>query len=428
MKKIAALVIFMSFGIAALNAQKNERNNAYFNMNNYNNSKDKVADAYLLDRAKAAIDKAAVHPDTKDDQQTWVYRGQIYMLIYQKEFKEKMDAHKDITDPGKKSSVAHLESNPANLVEATNAFLRAKSLDVKKVSVDDWTRGLGDCYFYLQNSAISRFNQKMYAEAYPMFELSADIVASDHKFDTLNTSNAASAAYNAKIYDKAAANYKKLTDAGYGKGNTWMMLGRVYAESGDSAKYIATISEGMKKYPNDADLLTEDVNLKMHKGQVAAAIEELNALVAQRPNDAQLNFVVGNVYDRMANPLGPDGKPTTKPKNYEELLNKAAEYYKKSIELDPKNFDATYNLGVLYYNQSVEYSNRAESSIADAAKYKDLWEKPLPDAVKYLEAAHALEPKDLTVLNALKAAYGQMSDTDNYNRIKEEIKKVQAGG
>lgn len=424
MKKIAALVVFMSFGIVALNAQKNERINAWNNMNNYIKEKDPD---YLV-RAKTAIDKASVHPDTKDDAKTWVYRGQIYLLIYQKEFKEKMDAHKDITDPGKKSSTAHLESNPANLVEATNAFLRAKSLDVKGVSSDDWSKGLGDCYFYLQNSAISRFNQKMYAEAYPMFELSADIVASDHKFDTLNTSNAAASAYNAKIYDKAAANYKKLTDAGYGKGNTWMMLGRVYAESGDSAKYIATISEGMKKYPNDADLLTEDVNLKMHQGQAAAAIEELNALVAQRPNDAQLNFVVGNVYDRMANPTGADGKPTAKPKNYEEMLGKAEMYYKKSIELDPKNFDATYNLGVLYYNQSVEYYNRSQESIADAAKYKDLWEKPLPDAVKYLEAAHALEPKDLTTLNALKAVYGQMSDTDNYNRIKEEIKKVQAGG
>jgi Flp pilus assembly protein TadD len=428
MKKIAALVIFLLPGMLTLNAQKNERNNAFFNMNNYTNSKDKVADAYLLDRAKEAIDKASAHPDTKDDPQTWVYRGQIYMLIFQKEFKAKSDAHKDITDPGKKNATAHLETNPANLIESTNAFLRAKSLDPKGIYSDECTRGLGDCYFNLQNSAISRFNQKMYGDAYPMFQLASDIVSADKKFDTLNTSNAAVAAYNAKMYDKASMNYKKLADAGYGKGNTWMMLGRIYAESGDSSKYTSTIADGLKKYPNDADLLTEDVNIKMHNGQATAAIEELNALVAQRPNDAQLNFVVGNVYDRMANPTGADGKPTAKPKNYEELLGKAEMYYKKSLELDPKNFDATYNLGVLYYNQSVEYYNRSQDSIADAAKYKDLWEKPLPDAAKYLEAAHTLEPKDLTVLNALKLVYGQMSDNDNYMRIKDEIKKVQAGG
>jgi tetratricopeptide (TPR) repeat protein len=428
MKKIAALVFSFSIGVMALNAQNSERTSAFMGMNNYLNSKNKVEDAYLLDRAKISIDKATVHPDTKDEAKTWVYRGQIYLIIYQKDFKEKMDAHAEITDPGKKSSTAYLEVSLANLTEATTSLLHGKSLDSKKVYEVELAKGLGDCYFYLQNAGIVRFNQKQYADAYPLFSMAADITASDRKTDTLNISNAASCAYNAKLFDKALLNYKKLTDVGYGKGNTWMMMGRIYAESGDSAKYISTISEGLKKYPNDPDLLTEDVNIKMKNGQITAAIDELNALIAQRPNDAQLNFVVGNVYDRTANPNGPDGKPAPKPKNYEEMLAKAGEYYKKAIELDPKNFDATFNLGLLYYNQSVEYYNRSQETIAESAKYKDMWEKPLPDAAKYLEAAHALDPKDLTVLNALKAVYSQMSDNDNYIRIKEEIKKVQAGG
>ncbi len=423
MKRIALIIILISLGAINLHAQKNEVTNAWSALNSYNKEKDVD---YLM-RAKTAIDKATVNPDTKDDAKTWLYRGQIYLAFYQKDFNEKMASHKDITDPGKKSSLSYTEASTANLTEASTAFLRSKALDSKKVYDAEWAKGLGDCYFYLQNAGISRFNQKQYAEAFPLFESAADVVASDRKFDTLNTSNAAACAYNAKMYDKAAANYKKLTDAGYGKGNTWMMLGRVYEDSGDTAKYFSCISDGLKKYPNDADLLTEDVNIKMSHGQATAAIDELNALVAQRPNDAQLNFVVGNVYDRMANPVGADSKPAPKPKNYEELLNKAVEYYKKALELDPKNFDANYNIGVLYYNQSVEYYNRSQESIADAAKYKDLWEKPLPDAAKYLEAAHALEPKDLTVLGALKAVYGQLSDNDNYLRIKEEIKKVQAG-
>ncbi|CAN5761870.1 hypothetical protein BH11BAC7_BH11BAC7_19900 [soil metagenome] len=424
MKRIAALVISLSLGLVTLNAQRNEVTNAWSALNSYQKEKD----ADYLVRAQTAIDKATVHPDTKDDAKTWLYRGQVYLAMYQKDFKEKLDMHKDVTDPGKKSSTAYLEASGANVTEATTAFLRSKALDSKKVYEVEWSKGLGDCYFYLQNAGISRFNQKEYATAYPMFELAADVVASDRKFDTLNTSNAAACAYNAKLYGKAIVNYNKLTAAGYGKGNTWMMLARVYEESGDSAKYKATIAEGLKKYPNDADLLTEDVNLKMQSGQASAAIDELNALIAQRPNDPQLNFVVGNVYDRMANPNDAEGKPAAKPKNYEELLNKAADYYKKAIELDSKNFDASYNLGVLYYNQSVEYYNRSQGTIADAAKYNAMWEKPLPDAAKYLEAAHAIQPKDMTVLNALKAVYSQMSDNDNYLRIKEEIKKVQAGG
>ncbi len=424
MKKIAALIVSLSFGIVALHAQKNEVTNTYMNMKTYNSEKDPD---YLF-RAKANIDKATVHPDTKEDAKTWVYRGQVYIAIYQKEFAEKIASHKDITDPNKKSATAYLETSTSNLVEATNAFLRGKALDAKKIYEAEIARGLGDCYYNLGNTGISFFNQKKYAEAYPMFAMAADITASDKKVDSLNISNAASCAYNAKMYDKALPQYKKLTDVGYGKGNTWMMMGRVYVESGDSANYKNTIAEGLKKYPNDADLLTEDVNIKIRAGQMTAAIDQLTALIAQRPNDPQLNFAVGNVYDRIASPLGPDGKPAPKPKNYEEMLGKAAEYYKKTIELDPKNFDANFNLGLLYYNQSAEYYNRSQESIADAAKYKDLWEKPLPDAAKYLEAAHQIDPKDKSVLIALKAVYSQMSDNDNYIRIKEELKKLEAGG
>jgi Flp pilus assembly protein TadD len=422
MKKIAALVFSFSLGLV-LHAQKNEVTNTYMNMKTYNSEKDPD---YLL-RAKGNIDKATVHPDTKDDAKTWVYRGQVYMALYMKDYNDKIATHKEVTDPGKKAAIGYLEAPTVNLVEATTAYLKAKSLDAKKIYESELAKGLGDAYFYLNNTGISYFNQKKYGEAYPMFSMAADVTASSKKTDTLNISNAASAAYNAKMYEQALLNYKKLTDVGYGKGNTWMMLGRVYAESGDSAKYITTISDGLKKYPSDPELLTEDVNIKMKNGEIAAAMEQLNALIAQRPNDAQLNFVVGNVYDRTANPNGPDGKPAPKPKNYEDLLAKAAEHYRKAIELEPKHFDATFNLGLLYYNQSVEYYNRSQESIAESAKYKNLWEKPLPDAAKYLEAAHALDPKDLTVLNALKAVYSQMSDNDNYIRIKEEIKKVQGG-
>ncbi len=424
MKRIIVLAISLSLGTVVLNAQKFERTNAYLGYTHYMKEKDPEE----LAKAKIAIDKATINTETKDDAKTWTYRGQIYVALYQREFADKMASHKDITDASKKSSLSYLETPITNLIEATSAFLKAKSLDAaNKVYVDDYTRGMADCYFYLQNAGISRYNQKQYLEALPLFESASDIVSSDHKFDTINTNNAALCAFNAKIYDKAGNYYRKLADAGYAKGNTWMLLARVYEESGDSAKYNQIISEGLKKYPSDADLLTEDVNIKMAHGQATAAVDELNALVAQRPNDAQLNEVVGNVYDRMANPNGPDGKPTTKPAKYEEFMAKAIQYYSKAIELDPKAFDANYNLGALYYNQSVYYYDQSQLTIADAAKYKTMWEKPLPNAAKYLEAAHTLEPKDITTLLALKACYSQMGDNDNYLRIKEEVKKLQAG-
>src|ERR1043165_237468 len=61
MKQIAALVISLSFGLVTLNAQRNEVTNTWSSLNSYQ----KDGDVEYLNRAKVAIDKATVHPDTK---------------------------------------------------------------------------------------------------------------------------------------------------------------------------------------------------------------------------------------------------------------------------------------------------------------------------------------------------------------------------
>jgi tetratricopeptide (TPR) repeat protein len=423
MKRISALCIgLFTLATISVNAQKNELTNTYNDLRYY----DQDHHPEDLAKAKIAIDKATADPGTVSDPKTWNYRGKVYVRLYNKELADKKMVYKDLPD-AEKTNKAYYETPVTNLVEAANSFLKCKSMKNGDVYADDIRIGLNDCYYSLQMSGLQRFNAKEYTNALPMFELAVDVTASDKVFDTININNAASAALNAKIYDKAISNYTKLAGVGFGKGTTWMKLGRAYCDSGDSAKYISTIQDGLKKYPNDADLLAEDVNVKMHNGHAAEAINELNLMVSQNPNDPLLNFAVGNVYDRMANPDSANGHHAPKPKNYEELLDNAAKYYKKAIELDPKSFDANYNLGVLYYNQAVEYYNRSQGSVADAAKYKD-WDKTLPDAAKYLEAAHALEPKDMTTLIALKFCYGYMNDDANITRVKDEIKKLQAEG
>ncbi|GAB4148463.1 MAG: hypothetical protein Fur0041_22020 [Bacteroidia bacterium] len=424
MKKYVFLAAAVMLGVTTLSAQKSKRTTAYMAFEHYKKDKD-VSE---LDKAVLNINEAANHPDTKDDPQTWLYRGNIYMAVYQKDFNANMAAIKDVADAGKKQMMAYVSTPTTSLSEATTSYLKAKTLDTKKVYPGEIAKGLGDCYFYVQNVGIANYNQQKYAEAYPMFEFAIDISASNGKIDTNNTNNAANSAMYAKNYASSEKHFKKLTEYKYGKGNTWMMLARVYLNSGDSAKYKSTIAEGLKVYPSDADLLVEDVNIKLKENRSKEAVDQLTALIAQRPTDPDLHFVVGNVYDRMANPTGADGKPAAKPAEYEQYLGKAAEHYQKSIELKSNNFDAYYNLGVLYMNQSVEYYNRSQSTLKDAAKYNSMWEKPLPDAIKYLEKAHELDPKDMNTMLALKQCYGNIGNNDGFNKMKEEIKKAQNGG
>lgn len=415
---VIAAALLVSSGVAF--AQKAKVTTTWNAMNSYNKGKD-PAD---LQKAKQNIDEATVHADTKDDAKTWLYRGQVYLALFQADFNATMEKHKDITDAGKRSSMAYEEVPVGNLTESTNAFLKAKALD--KVEIyDGITKGLGDCYFYTQNVGISQYNQEKYAEAYPMFELALAISSAKKITDTVSIDNCAKSALNAKMYDKAIPHLKTLTSLNYGKSNSWLLLAECYEAKGDSAAYRATLAEGLKKYPTDAPLLTADVNLKLKDGKRSEAVAQLEALTAQKKDDPELFFIVGNVYDNMANPSDKDGKPMEKPKNYEELTNKAAENYKKAIEMNADYFDAIYNLGILYYNQSIEYYNRSNSTIADAAKYGTMWEAPLKVAVEYLEKARTLQPKDINTIQALKICYGNLGDSDNYNKMKEELKKAQ---
>jgi tetratricopeptide (TPR) repeat protein len=430
MKKYLLLTaaVMLAGGVAF--AQKAKVTTAKNSLDNYNaeKKKDPAYAKTMLDKAKLNIDEASVHTDTKDDAKTWYYRGNVYMAIYLDDFNKKMDSYKDITDAGKKQSMAYTETPTGSLVEATNSYLKAKALDKYDVyGPEGLAKAISDCYVYTQNCGLANFGQKKYAEALPMFELAADISAANKVVDSLNINNAAVSAMNGKMYDKAIPHFKRLTEVNYGKGNTWLLLGQCYREKGDTASYKSTIADGLKKYPTDADLLTEDVNIKLAAGKTVEAVAQLEALTAQRKDDAELFFVVGNVYDRIANPTGPDGKPAAKPKNYEEMHEKAASNYKKSLELKPNNFDVLYNLGILYYNYGFEYLERSNSTIADAAKYSTLWEPALKTSVDYLEKARAIDPKDLNTLQALKVCYGNLGDNEKYNQMKEEIKKVQAG-
>jgi Flp pilus assembly protein TadD len=424
MKKIAlVLAATMALSFAGY-AQKNKRTTAYMAFGRYQKDKD-VSE---LMKAKTNIDDASVHPETSGDAQTWLYRGNIYLALYQKDFTDKVNSITDVTDAGKKQMMAYTLAPQTNLIEASNAYLKTKQLDTKKVFPMETSKGLADCYTYSQNVGVANYNQQKYNEALPMFEMAADITASAGKTDTSNISNAAQSAFYGKNWAKAESNFNKLIAMKYGKGNSYMMLAKVYSEQGDSMKYKSTIADGLKAYPTDGDLLVEDVNIKLKEGKSNEAIQQLNALTAQRPNDPDLYMVVGNVYDRMANPIGSDGKMLTeKPTNYEELINKSAEHYKKAIEIRPDYFDAYYNLGVLYMNQSVEYYNRSISTVKDAAKYGTMWEKPLPDAIKYLEKAHELNPKDINCMLALKQCYGNAGENDKYAAIKEKIKAAQNG-
>ena len=107
MKKLVVLLpLFFVMTIAIAQSGKRDLNNAY---NAYSNG--------YLDRALTAIERCIQAEDTKDEAKTWMYRGNIYLLIAAAE---------------EGSEYKALSANPAE--EAFDSYNKALALD-KDISV-----------------------------------------------------------------------------------------------------------------------------------------------------------------------------------------------------------------------------------------------------------------------------------------------------
>lgn len=139
MKKTVLLVIaFMA--TTSLFAQKSAVNSAF---SHYSNQ--------YWDKAKASIDKACIYPETKDDAKTWMYKGNIYIMLAS----SKVEKYKKLCD------------NP--LDEACEAFKTAAKLDpnirTDKMAFSTPEQGLQRCSEMYYNMSVDEFNNKNFSGA-----------------------------------------------------------------------------------------------------------------------------------------------------------------------------------------------------------------------------------------------------------------------
>jgi tetratricopeptide (TPR) repeat protein len=106
---------------------------------------------------------------------------------------------------------------------------------------------------------------------------------------------------------------------------------------------------------------------------------------------------------------------------------KAANAYKKAIELNPEYFDANYNLGALYVNEAAGIIEEANQLPLGDPKY-DVAKKEADDKLKaalpYLEKANQIDPKELNTLVTLKEIYARTNQMEKLKAVNEAIKNL----
>lgn len=190
-------------------------------------------------------------------------------------------------------------------------------------------------------------------------------------------------------------------------------------EQGDTAKWVASLKNGLEKYPQHSFFFGHLIDYYSNNNKYDEAMQFADDMLAKDPNNTFYLYVKGYLYHNMYTNL----KNEKKEQEAVEALNKAMEYYKKTVEVDSNYAEAYSNLGLIYCLQAQDFSEKATTDVNDP-KYKEdqvtlraFYEKAKP----CYEKTRELKPdqKDLW-LNGLYRVYYNLDMGPEF----EEIEKL----
>jgi len=374
MRKSILLVVYMLI-LTTLVAQKPSLTKAY----NFFYDKD-------YDKAKVQIDQCTADEKLSAKAQTWLYKGNIEFLLANREYSEKQ------------KNDSYQIQYPDAPVEAFDAFEKAISINPKAEALDMMTAqdALKQLYPYLLVRGVDQLIAKDFANAKKTLAKGIKSYEMDTPQYPMNGDLYYYYAYAMESLgenDEAVAYYQKALNDGSQNAYVFAKLIDHFKAKNDYQNVEKTLAMAKQKNPNDMSIRLLEIDYMYWKGDSLKAKSLLDQIDVQslKTEDEMVN--VANFY--------------IKEKRYEAAERLLA----RANVLTPNNFVILYNLGVCTYSFSEYYFNRQnqlalqQANNSDIQAAKNLSEKYLAEAANYFEQARKLEPKDVNLLNTLRAIY-----------------------
>tara|TARA_B110000046_G_scaffold57595_2_gene64395 strand:- start:68190 stop:69458 length:1269 start_codon:yes stop_codon:yes gene_type:complete len=415
LKLITLALASLIFG--SLTAQKSKLVSAY----NYNKSYERDKDCSELEKGIEAIELVTKNESTAKVLKTWYYGGNLYFNAALA-----LDSACAAKFPGslEKSYVFYIEAIKYN-IDAPGASdldlskeadqIQFASYIINRKTTYDEPSYMNDIlrqkFPYLANAFVNRgveqFQAGNYAKAKEYSQNSVDINAYMLRVDSLGLFNSALAAERLEQYDEALELYTALTQIKYGGPNVHLYIANIYADRKDTVKRVEAIQNGLKQYPDNPDLIREELNYLLLTGQTDAALANFDKAIANDPENPAMFYNRGLINDQIGN------------------REVAAKDYNKALQFDPKFFDAAYNLGAMYYNIGVEWNNKASGyGLDETTKYEEASNKAnefFALAKPALEKAHEINSEDRNTIASLIKIYAIEQDDEKYLEMKKKL-------
>lgn len=419
MKKIL-ITAAVIFGTTVVFAQKNQVQSAY----NYIKAFDRNGKCSELQNGIEAINSATQDETTKTWAKTWLYRGHLYYSVLlpttdqncKDLYKEALDEATNsylktlvlnFQDPELKKLDLNKEdgSDMIKFITALNSNSKVEDQEFMMTILMGRFPGLAGEY---ANKGVEAFQNKDYKKAQENFGQSIMLSQLTGKVDTVMMFNTALASEYAEDYEAAKQIYNALIQLEYnvdGNGpSLYQSLSRIHKKEGDAAKSLEVLQAGRKAYPNDQNLIFEEIDYFLQADKAADALASLNTAIELDANNAFLYYVRGTVQEKLEN------------------KDAAILDYKKSLELDPTQHDAAYNLGAHYYNKGVDKINEANDlPLSQAKKFEAMKAEAKKDfeaAIPYVEMANKAKPEDGDTATMLIKLYTQVGEYEKAKELK----------
>lgn len=404
MKKVTLLIVMLAFFANVSMAQNKERVNAF----NYNknaqgyittaeqftkqNRADKAAKQMSfakieLGKAKASIDLAAENEETKNEARTWHYYGIVYY---------KIAAYPDFND-----------LDPEALDKSLNAFIKIIELD--PAYAND-RQNMFDIYQHIQSITSNYFNRGAVAYENGEYKEAIDCYMSAYKSNLVIGQKdnealliaAQIALYNAKDYETAIAICNQLLAEQYESPKVYQYLAVANSQLGNDEDMLKYINEGRAKFPEDDNLVNEQINAYLKLKREAEIIDQIKEMANKNSNNSIYCLIIGTIYSNQESEI--------------YNVDSALVYYNRAIEINPSDENAYINVGSMYIDKSAALINKANELPLDKFKEYDALiaeakvfdEKALP----YVEKAYELVPTDDAIRQALRTLYVRLKMMD----------------
>lgn len=185
------------------------------------------------------------------------------------------------------------------------------------------------------------------------------------------------------------------------------LMAGAYKSQGDTLGWIETMEEGAREYPVDYYFFTNLVNYYISSKQVAKAMNLVDDVLTNVPDNKFYLYVKAFLYYHM------------------EEYDKTIEFCKKAIKLDPEYAEAYSNVGLAYLAKAQALADKSTIDI-NSSEYRNANEEILKfykEAMPFYEKARTIKPeqKDLW-LNGLYKIYYYLKMEVEFEEIDKLIK------